>query len=296
MVRRELPYILDYIRKTEFEVFVQLTRKKMHACHIAQQAVEKGARCLVSVGGEGTFNEIVNGVLTAATNPKFRPDLVMIPIGTGTDFSRTLHLPKDYREAADLISEGVTKLIDVGKIVFNTHNRVWQRYFVNAFDVGLGGNVVRIANNVPKNLGGFLTFLLSSLIALTSFKPLRLRIYIDRKFIDEGLMTIVGALNGQYFGGGMHAAPTASPDDGVFEFIYVKETNIFKIVSEILTKVYEGKHLGYHNVYHYRGKGLTIESDRAFLADVDGEEEKAHRATVSIMPKAVSMKVPGPVE
>lgn len=67
-------------------------------------------------------------------------------------------------------------------------------------------------------------------------------------------MTIIGALNGQYFGGGMHAAPMASVVDGILEFVYVKDTNIFKLVSNVLAKVYKGRHLKYHHVYHYQGK------------------------------------------
>ncbi len=292
LVRKRWPHILKYFETEGFELAAQLTNRKLHACYLAKTAVKNGARCLVSIGGEGTFNEIVNGVLKATTCSEHMPDLVMIPMGTGIDFSRTLHLPKDYRESADLIRGGVTKLFDIGKIIFNTHGMGWERYFVNVFDVGLGGNVVRIANHIPKNLGGFLTFLLSSFVALISFKPIRLRVYIDNKFIDEGLMTIVGALNGQYFGGGMRAAPMASPDDGILEFIYVKDANIFKIISKVLAKVYEGKHLEYHNVYHCRGRELRIESNKIFLVDIDGEEGKAHNVTVSIIPKAIKIKVP----
>ena len=292
LLRKLWPQIVEHMKTKGFNVTAQLTRKRMHAYRLARDAVKNRAQCIVSVGGEGTFNEIVNGILNSAAESKCMPDLVMIPVGTGTDLSRTLHIPRDYEKAIDLINEGVTKLIDVGKTVFRSRNKVWKRYFVNVFDIGLGGNVVRIANNIPKNLGGFLTFLISSLIALLSFKPRKLPIWIDNKLIDEGSMTIIGVLNGQYFGGGMHAAPMASVVDGILEFIYVKDTNIFKLVSNVLAKVYKGRHLEYHHVYHYQGKELKVKSDEVFLADIDGEEEKAHEAVVTIVPKAIKIKMP----
>ncbi len=284
--------ILDFLNTQGIEVSAHLTRGRSHACRLAQDALENGAQLIISVGGEGTLNEIVNGMLHGAPLFQNLPELVMIPIGTGCDLSRTLNIPKDYEEAIDIILNGRTKLVDIAKVVFKNDTRIWERYFVNAFDVGLGGNVVRIANIIPKNLGGFLTFLVSSLLALITFRRMKMIVYLDGRCIDSGLITIIGALNGQFFGGGMHAAPMACIDDGMLELLYVKDTNIFKFVTKVLARVYGGEHLAYHNVYHYQGKKIKIESSRVFLADVDGEEEKAKEVTVTIIPRALKVKVP----
>lgn len=291
-VGKQWPRIIHYLRKQGIAVSGDVTKCRWDAYHLAREAVKNGAQLIVSVGGEGTFNEIINGILSCTTQTKFLPELAMMPIGTGMDLARILKIPKDYKKAFDVIHTGRTKLIDVGKIVFRTGKKVWHRYFANAFDVGLGGMVVRISNNTPKNLGGFLTFLLSSFVSLIIFKRLQLKIWIDKKYTDAGLMTILGALNGQYFGGGMHAAPMASPDDGMLEFIYVKDTNIFKFIVHALTKVYAGTHLQYKNVYHYRGKELRVECHKICLMDVDGEEERAREVTISVVPKAIKIRVP----
>ena len=182
-------------------------------------------------------------------------------------------------------------LIDAGHILFHQGNRNWSRYFINASDAGLGGSVARITNSVPKTLGGFLTFLLSSLVALLSFRRMKLKIWVDGKLVDQGLMTIVGALNGQFFGGGMHAAPMALVNDGIMEFMYVKDTNFFKFLSRVLARVYQGEHLAYHKVHLCRGKELKVQGEKAFLVDIDGEVEKAQAISLKVLPKVIKFVV-----
>ncbi len=247
---------------------------------------------VISVGGEGVMNEILNGMFAAVRKSVSLPTMAMIPIGTGTDLSRTLKIPKNYRQAVDVIKKGRNMLIDAGKIMFYQGDRKWSRYFINASDAGLGGAVARITNSIPKTLGGFLTFLLSSLVALLSFRRMKLKIWVDGKLVDQGLMTIVGALNGQFFGGGMHAAPMAVINDGTMEFMYVKDTNFFKFLTRVLARVYQGEHLAYHKVHLYRGREMKVMGDKVFLVDVDGEVEKAQAISLRVLPKAIRFVVP----
>ncbi|GAG72167.1 unnamed protein product, partial [marine sediment metagenome] len=223
---------------------------------------------------------------------KTRLELILLPIGTGADLAKSLTIPEDWQAAINVIKHGSTRLIDVGKVVFKTATKTWQRYFANVFDAGLGGNVDRIANTLPKGIGGFLTFLYSSLIALITFRPMRIKVWLDKKLIEDGLITIIGAANGEYFGGDMHLAPMALPDDGLFEVIYVKDTNMFKFLVHVLGKVYQAGHLEYRNVYHYQGREIKIQAERLFLTDVDGEVEKAQEVTISLIPKAIKIRVP----
>jgi diacylglycerol kinase (ATP) len=288
---KQWPLVLQYLQSLGFDVTWQLTQRRWHAYYIAKEYTEQGVELLISVGGEGVLNESLNGVFAAAGNAKRRPCLAMIPIGTGTDLSRTLHIPKEYHGAVDIIKAGEETKIDVGRITFYLGNHTWSRYFINAADVGLGGTVARITNTIPKVLGGFLTFLLSSLAGLLSFKPMELKLWVGGKPLDSGPMTIVAMLNGQFFGGGMQAAPMAVVDDGILEFIYVKDATFFKVVSKVLAKVYEGEHLAYHKVHAHRGKELIVEGKKVFLADVDGEVEKAQRIRVAVLPKAIGILV-----
>ena len=287
---KKWPLILEYLQTSGFDVTWRLTERRWHAFHIAKEYIAQGATLLISVGGEGVMNEILNGML-AEQGRRALPTLAMIPVGTGTDLSRTLGIPKEFHGAVDIIKNSRKLMIDVGRIVLHLGNRTRSRYFINASDAGLGGAVARLTNTFPKVLGGFLTFLLSSLAAILSFKRMKMTIEVDGKPLDRGLMTIVGTFNGQFFGGGMHAAPMAIVNDGILEFMYVKDTNLFKLISRVLARVYQGEHLAYHKVHVHRGREAVIEGRKAFLVDVDGEVEKAQKMQVAVLPGAIGILV-----
>jgi diacylglycerol kinase (ATP) len=285
--------IHECLLREKISVTVDFTERQMHAFELAKNAVNKGFRRIVCVGGDGTFNEIMNGILQSGTPSVLFPELAIIPVGTGSDFVRSLKIPLRIKDAVSVIKHGKIKLIDVGRAVFKKGKRKWQRYFANVFDAGIGGNVVYIANRIPKHMGGFMTFLLSSLIALVLFRRMNLKIWIDEQLIDNTLVTIVGAANGEFFGGGMHIAPMASIDDGKLEILYVKDINTFKFLVKILARVYKAEHLKCANVIHRQGKVLRVICNRVFLMETDGEEEKAEEVSVSILPRAIKLTVPG---
>jgi YegS/Rv2252/BmrU family lipid kinase len=289
---RQWPKIRGSMEHQGLVVSEYFTQGVMHATSIAVNCIERGATTIVCVGGDGTLNEIVNGLMQSGVNDCLLPNLALIPIGTGSDLARTLKIPRDHEKAIDVVAHGVNRPCDVGKVIFRGLDHQWVRYYSNVFDMGLGGQVIRIANRIPKNIGGLMTFLISSSLALVTYQRVHLRIDVDGRFIDQGLIWIVGAANGQYFGGGMHMAPMALLDDGKLEILYVKDTSIFRFITNVLGKVYEGKHLEYKNVYHIRGERLHILSEQPCLCDIDGEEEKACEVVVSIIPKAIKIKVP----
>jgi len=284
--------IHQHLLRERFSVCAEFTKKKMHAFELAKAAAQRGFKRIVCIGGDGTFNEIVNGILHGVKNPASRPELAIIPVGTGADFIKSLKIPRHLKDAVSVIKNGKSRLMDIGRAVFRKGKHRWHRYFANVFDAGIGGNVVYIANRIPKNMGGFITFLLSSLAALVLFKRMNLKIWVDEKLVDDTLVTIVGAANGQFFGGGMHIAPMAIVDDGNLEVLYVKNTNTFKFLIKVLARVYDAKHLQYKNVMHHKAKALRVTCDRVCLMEADGEEERAEEVTVSILPKAIRIKVP----
>jgi len=291
---RKWQHIRREIMAAGFEVTGRFTEHKYHAVELAREACSRNADIILSVGGDGTFNEIVNGVMSRNCPADRRPVLGIVSVGTGSDFARTLGLTGDYRAAVRAMIRGKPRFCDVGFVRFTIGGRTKTRYFANVFDVGLGGNVVRIANFVPKNLGGFLTFLLSSLAGLATFKPPRLRIDIDGEHADTGLITIVGCANGQYFGGGMNIAPMARLDDGRLEVLYVKDTNLFRFVRRVLMPVYKARHLGYERLFHRPCRRVLITGQRVFVCDVDGEEEKAEKVEVTLVDRAIRILSPLP--
>lgn len=289
---RKLRHVKNSLRAVGIEPIMKLTRYRYHAKELAQEAIKNSVDLIISIGGDGTINEILNGIMECRTESNALPALGIISMGTGADLCRTLNIPFDYKKAIEIIKKGKTILMDIGLVRLRYQNHQWQRYFMNVFDIGLGGNVVRIANHIPKSFGGFLTFLISSLVGLLVSKPLDLEIYADNRLITQGSISIIGATNGKYFGGGMKIAPMASINDGYLEVLYVKNTNIFKFIYKVLLPVYEARHLLYKNLFHFPTKNLKILSKGIFLADIDGEEEKAEEVEVSIIPGAIKIIVP----
>ncbi|MEO0185438.1 MAG: diacylglycerol kinase family protein [candidate division WOR-3 bacterium] len=289
---RKMKYIKERMKKSGCEPVIALTKYRLHAKELAIEAVNRNADLIISVGGDGTINEIVNGIMESQSFANRLPALGILSAGTGADLCRTLKIPFNFDKAIQVILDGKLTPIDIGMVKFKNRSRTWYRYFTNVFDVGLGGNVVRIANHIPKHLGGFLTFLLSSLAGLLTFKPIPMKIYVDNKLTDKGNITIIGATNGKFFGGGMKIAPMASISDGFFEILYVKDTNIFKFIQNVLLPVYDGKHLLFKNLYHFRARKLKVAAEKTFLADIDGEEEKAQEVEISIAPKQIMVTVP----
>ena len=221
-----------------------------------------------------------------------RPRLAVIPVGTGSDFARGLGLDGSPVSSVQTLMNGQTNPVDIGRVDFQRRGRSWTRYFINVFDAGLGGQVVRIANAMPKHLGGFITFLASSLVGLATFRTPILRIEIDGQPVASGPITIVGCANGQYFGGGMHIAPMAKLDDGQMEILYVRDTTLFTFLRRVLLPVYKAGHLGYKRLFHHKGQSVVISGKQTFLCEVDGEEERTETAAVSLLPKALRIVMP----
>ncbi len=291
LAARRLRKIVKTLEKLNGDLHFNLTQYRFHAKELAKNAIADGADLIISMGGDGTFNEIVNGMMECGLPCKSLPAVGIISAGTGADLCRSLNIPMEYERAIETIRSGRTMEMDLGMVAFRNQKKFWIRYFANVFDVGLGGNVVRIANHIPKSLGGFLTFLLSSVVGVVTYKPLELRMSIDDSPFDHGKITIVGATNGRYFGGGMKIAPMAKINDGSLEVLYVKDTNLFKFIKHVLLPVYNAQHLLYKNLYHCKAKRLKIAGEKIFLTDIDGEEERAQEVEVSIIQGAVRVIV-----
>lgn len=268
------------------------TRNPGHAVELTRRALRQGPHTVLSVGGDGTLNEVVNGLMTGAPIPAARPRLAVIPVGTGSDFARGLGLDGSPAASVQNLLDGQTDPVDIGRVDFQRAGRSWTRYFINVFDAGLGGQVVRIANAMPKHLGGFITFLASSLVGLATFRTPSLRIKIDGQPVASGPITIVGCANGQYFGGGMHIAPMAKIDDGQMEVLFVRDTTLFTFLRRVLMPVYQAGHLGYKRLFHHKGRNVVISGTKTFLCEVDGEAERTETASVTLLPRALRIVMP----
>jgi diacylglycerol kinase (ATP) len=259
------------------------------AIGLTRQALSRGAEVVVCVGGDGTLNEVVNGLM--GEDGPIRPDAMLgfIPRSTGCDLAKTVHLYREPDRALDIIKHAHTRILDLGRIRFqDRRGQPSYRYFHNITSFGLGGEVDERANRTTKAFGGFLSFLWAMLISLLKYDKKRIRLKVDESFDGEVTIWNVAVANGQYHGGGMWVAPEAQVDDGLFHVTVVGDLTLPQVFLN-LPKLYNGKIYQVAQVRSFVGKRVEAFSEQRVLLDVDGEQIGALPVVIEMVPQAVHL-------
>ena len=266
------------------------------ATRLARQALRDGYGMIVAVGGDGTMNEVVNGFFLGGK--VVNPDAILgeVPMGTGGDFRKTAGIPKEVGAAAAALRGTATMRVDIGRLsLVDGGGRPAERYFINIASFGIGGLVDSIVNSSPKLLGGKASFLLATARAAVRFKNQTVRLTLDGGKPMERRIYNVAVANGRYFGGGMHIAPQATLDDGLFDVVALGDFSMAEVTFRI-RHVYAGTHLGLPKVEHWKARHVVAEpvypADKVLL-DVDGEQPGSLPSTFDLLPAAIKLKVPG---
>jgi YegS/Rv2252/BmrU family lipid kinase len=269
-----------------------LTRGPGDATHLARQALLEDADLLVCVGGDGTLNEVVTGMMDG-TGP-LRPDalLGLISLGTGRDFIRSSQIPGRPEEALEVILAGRSAPLDLGKISYVNHQgRRTSRYFHNVASFGLGGEVDERVSRTTKVFGGFTSFIWATLLSALSYRKKTIRLKIDDSPEETVVVMNVAIANGQYHGGGMWIAPHASLSDGLFHVTVIGDFSVPEVFRH-LPKLYNGKLLQLKKVRTLTGKKIEARSEERVLLDVDGEQPGILPVTLEIVPSALNILIP----
>lgn len=275
-----------------------LTQCPGDATRLAREALKAGAERIVAIGGDGTINEVVNGFFE--NGKPIAPDasLAIVPFGTGGDLRRTLELPNDAAAAARVIAANHTKKVDVGKLELTGHDgKPALRMFINIASFGISGHLDRMINAGGKKLGrvGYFT---TGVRATLSYKNQRVQLVFDGDTRDRVEVTVynVAVANGKFFGGGMKIAPDAELDDGKFDVTVVGDLGIMQLMTGFARQVYSGAHLKTKGVSVRRAKVVEAEAvdpNEKVEFDVDGEHVGRLPARFEIVPRALSLVVPG---
>jgi len=259
-----------------------------HATSLSTSALEEGYQLVVSVGGDGTFHEVINGFFRQGKAVKEEASLGLLPSGTGTDFAKTLRIPRSMWEAAKQLLRGRLQRLDLGMISCqDLKGRPIQRLFANIAEGGLGAATVQRVDSRPKR-GGTIPFLAGAIRTLASYRNRPVQVTIDDQADRTLQAVIVIVANGKFFGGGMKIAPHAEPDDGLFDIVLVKDLSRFKILRN-LYRIYTGSHVELPEVEVLRGKKVTLECDEDLLLEADGELLGRPPAQFGIFPRAIQM-------
>jgi YegS/Rv2252/BmrU family lipid kinase len=241
---------------------------------------------LVAVGGDGTVNEIVNGIAGVVG-----PELAIVPRGTGRDFARTFGIGSRFDEAVRIALEGRTRNVDAGRVEFRAWNGEERTsWFANVGSAGMSGAIARRANDGSKVLGGKLSYLAAILAVFARWEVSEIHVTVDGEE-RSGPMHDVVVANGAYFGGGLHICPDASPDDGLFDVLLIGHLTKADL-GRTLPKAYKGKHLPHPKAELLRGRRVTVETSSPLPIELDGEQPGTTPATFAVVPDALRLRVP----
>ncbi len=284
------PEISSLMEQEGFDFTVYTTTGPGDATHLTRQALEDGYDLIVSVGGDGTANEVVNGFFTAEGPVWEGASVGFISMGTGGDLIKTLKIPKEPAEAVKHLSMSSRRPVDVGKVSYVNHDgEADTRFFINIAGLGLDGDTVARVNRTSKALGGFVSFLWGTVVSLLLYRNQPMTISVDGKLICDAPVTVVVIGNGRYFGGGMCIAPQADMSDGLFDVIILNNLSKCKLLAN-LPKVYRGAHLDHPKITSLRGRKVTIHSSGTALLDLDGEQPGRAPAEIELWPGALQVR------
>lgn len=290
--RKLWPAIAEQLREKGFRLHQHQTSGIGDATGIARRIVGEGVRNIVVVGGDGTLNEVVNGILEDDDVASADVMLSLIPCGTGRDFSRSLGI-RDQRHAVDVLTSGAVTAVDVGSISYEKAGETIRRFFVNVADVGLGAETAARMNQSSKRFGGFLGYLTAATRTILVFSGKPACVMIDDMVVHDGPVGMIVLANGRYFAGGMLIAPTASLCDGLFDVLILDDVPKYTLLGSLLPKVYRGKHMEHPAVHHFQGSRIEISSSESLPFEVDGEQPGY--TNISVCMRRGSLKVRAPL-
>lgn len=263
---------------------VQPTPKPGSADRLARAAVRNGFKTIVAAGGDGTLNEVINGIQENAGDVC----VGLIPLGTGNDFARTIDLPTELEAALEVIRAGHTRPVDLVRV---TSDEV--RYFLNVSAGGFSGLVNEKLTPEMKKSWGPLAYLRSAAAALPELRAYRTTLALDNtESLTLDLYNVVVA-NGRYVAGGTFIAPEASIDDGLLDIILIQKRSAAELAL-LAAQVTVGAHLSSDAVVFRRAAKLTVNSKPGMWFNVDGELVGNEPARFEILPRALRFLVPKP--
>jgi diacylglycerol kinase (ATP) len=317
---RDLPRFLAGIRDAVGEVDVAQTGRRGDATALAAAAARGRRPLVVGLGGDGTLDEIVNGMLGA---PGYRPAtdapgaaaeaaglpvLGIVGTGTGGDYGRSLGIPHELGAYFAALKGGADRAVDVGWARFtDLGGRPVERYWINVLSAGVGGLVDRYTAAAPAFLPGKLAYGQATLRAIFTCRRERLRLrYVDTQGERREMAVhahAVAVCNGRTFGGGMNIAPMAKLDDGLLEVVVFQTRTRWRLVAR-LTTVYKGTHILEPGVDHFTCRELEMRPEawprqrpRAglFPLDVDGDALGDVPVTAGVARAALCVRAPQPL-
>ncbi len=285
---RMIPVIERLMELHQLEYTLVHTERPGHAVDLAQQAAGQGYEYVVAAGGDGTINEVLNGLLQAQAAGAGRPALGVFPVGRGNDFAYSMGIPLKLEEAVQALQKGKTRPVDVGRLMGGLYpqGRIFGNGVGIGFDAVVGFESVKLAP-----LSGFVSYLVAALktIMLYYHAP-QVRIELDDETITQNSL-MVSVMNGRRMGGGFYMTPESISDDGQFDLCIAGDVNRIEIFK-VMLRFMRGTQKGHPAIQFRRSKHVTITAINGSLpAHADGETMAldADRLELEVVPQAIGL-------
>ncbi len=260
----ELRQQVARLRDAGHQVRARLTFENGDASRFASEAVREGADLVIAAGGDGTLNEVVNGLLPAGRDLEARPlpRLGIVPLGTANDFANYLEIPEDIEAAVNLAVEGPETILDVATVN--------GRYYLNVSSGGIGAEATEEASDRTKRLLGSLAYVITGIRKFALLTPMRGRFSGGGEVIFDGDFLFFAVGNGTRTGGGIRVTPLADVTDGLLDLCIVEDVDRAEFLR-LLPDIRAGKHLENEHVTYRKVRELIVEPAGDLSVNVDGE-------------------------
>ena len=269
--------IVEMLKGRGHDCALRPTQYHGHATELAAEAVREGAKGVISYGGDGTANEVLNGMVGGDV------PLLIAPSGTGNDMIRTLKLPPDPVRALEMQLDGNICRMDAIQIN--------DRWCMNVAGLGVDVTVLREYEALRGKMHNGVAYKLAILLTLKKFHAEKMRMSVDGGAFKDIAFTFLSFGNGIYLGSGMKCVPSADPFDGILDVMMVKPLCV-PLIMCILPLFFAGLHTKLPPVTNMRVKHVVLESDQPFWMQMDGEIHHMDRADIHLRPAAVCMQLP----
>ncbi|UOY91616.1 diacylglycerol kinase [Ectobacillus sp. JY-23] len=255
--KKNLPEVLEKLEKSGYETSCHATTCEGDATRAAAIAAQRGFDLVIAAGGDGTLNEVVNGLVGQEHRPKFG----IIPVGTTNDFARAIGVPRTIEEAVDIICEGHSVPLDIG--------RAGDKYFIN---IAGGGRITELTFEVPSKLKtvlGQLAYYLKGIEMLPSLHPTYVEIEYDGKLLQEEI-TLFLITNTRSVGGFEKVAPYASINDGLFDLLVLKKGSVADLIKAA-SQALRGEHINNPRILYTQANRIKVTTPEKLMINLDGE-------------------------
>ncbi len=286
--RKDWPIIEQILQREELQYEPFFTDRRLHASIIARNKIKEGYSKIIVVGGDGTMNEVINGLFAQNQIQTTEVMLGMISVGTGNDWAKTFNIPSNYEGAIRTIKQQRTFIQDAGLVHYRKNGKEWKRYFINIAGMGFGARVVERTNRMKeKGKSGPFLYFYNIFFSLLGYKAKNAVIEIDGTSYNRKIFSLNIGI-GKYNGGGMIQVPHAIADDGLYSITLIKKIGKLNIIANI-KKLYNGKITQHSKVETYMASSVQINGSSLLKVETDGESLGHGPVSFEIIPRSVTV-------